>query len=251
MLVARHVTDRDQLVREPPFGVGGSPASLRLQGERVLLLARDAVALGHVLARLAHRLEREHRLEPRVREAPAERRVPGRRIPARERPLRLGQHERRARHRLDPARDEQVAVAGLNRVARADDRREPRGAKTVDGHAGDRLGQPGEQRGHPRDVAIVLTGLVGRAEPDVLDLPRGHAGTRDRLADHERREVVRALARERAAVAPDRRSHRREDDCAGHAASLFHAQALRSAAARAARQRRRRPTMRRPRRPTR
>ena len=37
-----------------------------------------AEALGHVLAGLAHRLEREHRLHLRIREAPAERRVPGR-----------------------------------------------------------------------------------------------------------------------------------------------------------------------------
>ena len=97
-----------------------------------------------------------------------------------------------------------------DRVARADDRREPGRAEAVDGHAGDGLGQPGEQRGHPRDVSVVLAGLVGRSEPDVLDLPRGHAGARDRLADHEGGEVVRALARRarrrsaRRAFAPPR-----------------------------------------------
>ena len=45
----------------------------------------DAVALGHVLARLAHALEREHRLHGRVREAPAERAVVEHAVAARER----------------------------------------------------------------------------------------------------------------------------------------------------------------------
>jgi hypothetical protein len=48
---------------------------VRLKREAILLLARDAVLLGHVLGRLAHRLELEAGLEPRVRVAPAERRV--------------------------------------------------------------------------------------------------------------------------------------------------------------------------------
>jgi hypothetical protein len=42
---------------------------------------------------------------------------------------------------------------------------------------------------------------------------------RDRLADHERRQVVGPLARERAAVPPDGRADCREDDRAAHAAN--------------------------------
>ena len=57
------------------------------QRERVLVGARDEVALGDVLACLAHRLEREHRLQPRVREAPAEVRVVGDDVAARPRPV--------------------------------------------------------------------------------------------------------------------------------------------------------------------
>ena len=106
MLVALHLADRDQLVGEAPLLVGRRPALLRLERERVLVLARDSVALGHVLAGLAHRLERELLLEAGVREAPAERRVPDRPVAAREPGLRLSEDERRARHRLDTARHE-------------------------------------------------------------------------------------------------------------------------------------------------
>ena len=63
---------------------GRRPALLRLERERVLLLPRHVPALGDVLAGLAHRLEREHLLHPRVREAPAERRVVDGLVAARE-----------------------------------------------------------------------------------------------------------------------------------------------------------------------
>src|SRR4029453_7860900 len=74
MLVARDVADRHELVLEPALVVGLGPAPVRAQPELVLLLAADPVALSDVLAGLAHRLEREHLLHPRVREPPAERR---------------------------------------------------------------------------------------------------------------------------------------------------------------------------------
>ena len=62
MLVARDVADGDELVVEAAGVGGGRPALLRAQRERVLILARDAPALGDVLAGLAHRLEREQLL---------------------------------------------------------------------------------------------------------------------------------------------------------------------------------------------
>ena len=94
-----------------PASARRRPAALRLERERVLILARHAPPLGDVLARLAHRLEREHRLEPRIGKAPAERRVPRGLVAARKRRVGLGHRERRARHRLDAAGDEEVAVA--------------------------------------------------------------------------------------------------------------------------------------------
>jgi hypothetical protein len=104
---------------------GGRPALLGPERERVLVLPRDRPTLGHVLTGLAHGLEREPLGEARVREAPAEGGVDQRAVAARERRLRLGRHERRPTHRLDAAGDEEVAVPGRDRVAGADDRREP------------------------------------------------------------------------------------------------------------------------------
>ena len=96
VLVAHDVADGHELLVEAARVGGGGPAPVRLEGECVLFLARDAVTLGHVLAGLAHRLERKQLLEPRVREAPAEVRVVERLVAARERPVRLRDDERRA-----------------------------------------------------------------------------------------------------------------------------------------------------------
>ena len=48
--------DRHDLAREPAVGLGRGVALLRAQRPGVLIGARDAVALGDVLAGLAHRL---------------------------------------------------------------------------------------------------------------------------------------------------------------------------------------------------
>ena len=218
MLVALDVADRNELVVEAPRLVRRGPAPLALERERVLILAGHRELLGHVLAGLAHRLEREHRLHLRIREPPAERRVPARLRAAAERALGLRVDERRAGHRLGAARDEQIARPGANRVARPDDRREPGRAEPVHRDAGDLLGKAGEERGHARDVAVVLPRLVRGAEVDVLDLVHGNSRARDRLLDHERREIVGPLAGEHASVAPDRRANRGEDYGFRHAA---------------------------------
>src|SRR5437868_12259199 len=120
MLVVRRLADGDELVVEAARVRGRRPTLVRPESERVLLLARDAPALGDVLAGLAHRLEAEAISDPGIREAPAERRLVHRPVAV----LRLRRDERRARHRLDAARDEEISVTGDHRVARADDRGE-------------------------------------------------------------------------------------------------------------------------------
>ncbi len=204
MLVAHDVADRDELVVEAARSGRSGPPLLRRERERVLLLARDAPAFGDVLAGLAHCLKREQLFHPRVREAPAERRVVRRLVPARERLVGLRGHERRTRHRLDAARDEKLALAGDHRVTRTDNRRKPRRAETVHRHARDRLRQSREQSTHARDVAVVLARLVRTAEPHLLDLRLRDTRPVDHGADHEAREVVGAHTGQRAAVAADR-----------------------------------------------
>ena len=217
MLVDRHLADGDQLVCEAAGCLRLGPALLRAQRERVLVLAADVVALGHVLARLAHALEREHRLHRRIGEAPAERGVVERAVAARECALGLGGHERRAAHRLDSTGHEEVAVAREHGVAGGRDGREPRRAEAVQRHARDGLRQAGQQRAHARDVAVVLAGLVRAAEVDVLDLAGVDACALDRRRDRDAGEVVGAHQRERACIPADGRAHRREQHCARHA----------------------------------
>src|SRR5439155_17374788 len=116
MLVPAHSLHLDELVVEAPSFLGRGPALLRTQRELVLLVSRAAVALGDILARLAHRLEREHGLHARVRKSPAERRVPDGLVPAREPFGRLRHDERGAAHRLDAAGNEEIDVTRSDRV---------------------------------------------------------------------------------------------------------------------------------------
>src|SRR5207247_9523670 len=114
---------------------------------------------------------------------------PGRRgvnpsVAAGEPVLRIAEDERRAAHRLDAPGDIEVTLAGGNRVTGRDDRGEAGGAKPVDGHTRDRIRQPGKQRGHPGDIAVVLARLVRAAEVDLPGLGRFDAGAADVLADH-------------------------------------------------------------------
>ena len=99
--------------KAPRLG-GGDRALVAAQREGVLVLAGDAVALGDVLAGLAHRLGRDAELgHPRVDQPPAERRVVHRLLAARQSPLGLGDHPGRPAHRLDPAAEVEVALAEL------------------------------------------------------------------------------------------------------------------------------------------
>jgi len=80
--------------------------------------------------------------------------------------------------------------------------------------------ETGEERSHAGDVAVVLSGLIGGAEVDILDLRSWHTGALERLTDDEGGEVVGPLAGERAPVAPDGRAHGGEDDGLGHDGSV-------------------------------
>ena len=164
--------------------------------EGVLVLAADPVALGDVLAGLAHRLGRDAQLgHPRVDEAPAQRRVVHRLLAARQAALGLADHPGRPAHRLDPAGEVEVALAELDRAGGGVDRLQARGAEAVDGRPGDAAGQAGEQRRHPRHVAVVLARLVGGAEVDVGDPLGVDAGALDHGADRRGRRGRRAARR--------------------------------------------------------
>jgi hypothetical protein len=212
MLVAIDAFDRNQLIVEAS-GLGGrSPALLRAERERVLILTRDVPPLGDVLSRLTHRLEWKLLCKARVREPPAELRVVLGLIAV----FGLRAHERRATHRLDAAGDEELSVTRRNRMTRRHDRAETGRAQTVHGHARDRLGQTGKEDGHPRDVSVVLSRLVRGAEVHVFDLVGAYTGTTHRLGDHRGSEIVRTDAGKRPVATTDRRPDSGEDDRAAH-----------------------------------
>ncbi len=72
---------------------------------------------------------------------------------------------------------------------------------------GDLHGQPGEQGGHAGDIAVVLAGLVGAAEDDLVDGVGGDAGLPlEQCPEDVRGEVVGTDAGQGAAVATDRRA---------------------------------------------
>ena len=208
--------DRHDLVVEAAGLRGGHRAPVRLERECVLVLARDAVALGDVLGGLAHRVRVAQLLHARVREAPADRRVGDLRVAAREAALGLQHHERRARHRLDAARQHELRLAEPDLARGLDDGLEPGRAEPVDGHARHLLGQPGEQARHARDVAVVLARLVRAAHEDLVDRSGIEAVALDRRRDHAGGQVIGADGREDARVAADRSAQRVDDHGVGH-----------------------------------
>jgi hypothetical protein len=117
--------------------------------------------------------------------------------------LGLQHHERRARHRLDPARQHELRLAKPYLARGLDDRLQARGAEAVHRHARHLHRQRGDQRGHPRNVAVVLAGLVGAAHVDLVDRGRVDPVARHDRLDHAGGEVVRPHGGERPGVAAD------------------------------------------------
>jgi len=82
-------------------------------------------------------------------------------------------------------------------------------AQAIDGEAGHMRRQSGEQQRHPRDIAIVFSGLIRAAVNHIVEQIPLHPG----VAGHERSnrnggQIVRADGGEAAAIAPKRRSNR-------------------------------------------
>ncbi len=92
-----------------------------------------------------------------------------------------------------------------------DDRHQPRPAQSIDRPPRHARRQPGQQRAHPRHVAVVLAGLVRAPEQHVVDGGAGHPAASNELGDDHRAEIIGPHLRERPAVAaewrPDRVDH--------------------------------------------
>ncbi len=197
---------RDDLAGKPAARLRGRGALLRAQRKGILVGACNAEVGGDVLRGFGHRVDAELPLQRRVDEAPSHRGVVDR-IAARKRGVRLRHHERRARHALDAAGHHQLGLAGAD-GARADAHRIQAGAaQAIDGRRRHALRQAGEQRGHARDVAVVLAGLVGAAVVDVVERSPVDAGmARHQRPERHRGQVVGPHAGQCTAIAADRRA---------------------------------------------
>ena len=187
------VVHRLDLSCEEPVRLRARVTILTARGVAVLLGATDVLLHGHVLGGLAERdrviAEIDH---PWVHEAPPERRVREDALAARESLGRLQGHERRSRHALDPARDDEIGLARPDASRRVVHRFEAAAAEPVHGDTGHRLRQPREERCQACDVAVVLAGLVRGAEDDFIDLRVADVGVLEHRAYDVRREVVGA-----------------------------------------------------------
>jgi hypothetical protein len=152
-----------------------------------------------------------HLGERGIHEPPAERRVVDFARPAIPATIRLGHDVRRASHRFDASADEHVPIADRDRVRRRIDGLEAGAAQAIDRLAADLDREARQQRRHSGDIAVVLAGLVRAAEDDVLDEHRIEAGAVHHRPEHEGGKVVGSDARQRTAVAPDRRPDRLDD----------------------------------------
>ena len=128
---------------------------------------------------------------------------------------RAGQQVGRVRHRLHPAGDADLEVAGADRLVGEPDRAHARGADLVDRLRGDLLRDPGlDLRLARGDLA--LAGLQHLAEDHLLDLARVDLGALQRGLDRLAAELGRVLGGERSAHLPERGARGAEDDCLGH-----------------------------------
>ena len=194
---------RDDLGVERAGLLSGHGPAVALEGEGVLVLPGDAELAGQHLGRgaegdcvLGRHLQ--------VHEPPAEDGV-DQLLSAGQRLVGPGQHERRPAHGLDAAGHGHVADAAPQPGGDLVDGFQAGAAQPVDGGAAHLDGEAGQQGGHAGHVAVVLPGLVGAAEDDVLD----GVGREGRVAVEQGPEggggeVVGPDTRQRSPVPPDR-----------------------------------------------
>ena len=184
----------------------GGRSLVPAQGERVLLLAGDALRLGEELGGDAH----------------VQRGLAG----AREElgvEVQVGVH-RDVVHVLQPADDLHVLKAGHDRVRRLVERLQARAAEAIDRRAAGFHRQAGHQRDRAGGVEALLALLLRVAQHDVFDFAGVDAGSLDQRADDVHGQIVGPHVAEHALllVGPaDRRAHAVDDHGVFHGLLLF------------------------------
>ena len=141
---------------------------MALDGERILLLAADAVKTREVLRREPHR-ECRHAVAGEELGAGIESRS-----------------HREVVHVLHSSRDEHLVAAGRDAPCSLVDRLEARPAVAVDRHAADFYGEPGNERRLSRDIVSLLLRLPGAPPVHVFHEFRGNMRTGKKRLHGER-----------------------------------------------------------------
>src|SRR6056297_234607 len=115
-------------------------------------------------------------------------------------------------HVLDAARDDGVALARPDGVARTDDRLHRGGTPAVDGRAGHALAQVREERDDARDVVVLFLALLGDAPHQVVDVLARQPRLLQDVVDERDREVLAARVGEHAVLLTLRGSYCPCDD---------------------------------------
>ena len=227
--LASRYFDRHDLAREFAGVHRGHRFAMRLQREFVLRDTRDLGLPRGVLRVPAHVHVTHPTPQPIANHAVDQRLVAE--LVAIARPVQI---ERCVGHRFLPARQQELGVAGANRLGREHHRFQSRAAHLVDGDRGHGGRHPALERGLPRR-GLPDTALDDIAHDDFLQRGGVDPGALDRGPDRHRAEI-RGGERGQATQEPaDWRARRRHDDggalqrkCIRHEDELLEASAVAS-----------------------
>ena len=198
----------------------GGPLLLACKRERVLISARNIVRARNIFRGLTKRDRRIHGGQPWIDKAPANGAIKHLLLAAKSL-IGLAYDIRRAAHGLNAARDHDVARARLDHARGKIHGLKTRRAQAIHGRASNGRGKTRQQRGHARDIAIVLARLVGRTKVDILNKCGINASARNNGANDMRGQVVGTHASKRAPVTTNGCSKGGNNgDSAGHASNL-------------------------------
>ena len=196
----------DDLVLEPAFLDGGHGPHLTLISESVLVLARDAVTVGHVFCGQPHGFVRAGMGNDHVQVGVGH----------------VAAHGNQA-HAFHAACDNAVGLIGHNAFAGLGDGLQAGGTETVDGHAGHFIGQSGRLGQNTAQVQALLRFRKGASDNDIVDIHHIQAGrAAEHFLDHGHAHLFRPGFGENASGRLAHcGAHGRDDDCFFHGVLLI------------------------------
>ena len=216
--IHRHVHD---LGSKAPVFLRGPGQSLGPQRKRILIGTANRVFIRQILGCLRHRVDAIGGLHLGIHKAPADRAIGNFRRPGKG-GGRLRHHHRSTSHRFHTARNRKADLTRLDRPRSCRHRLHPRTAQPVHRGARHSLWQSRQQECHTGDVAIVLTGLIGAAHPDLFHRGRVHPRiARQKGRQWDRRQVISTHLGQSPGITANRGADVIADERVGHSGLLM------------------------------